>query len=64
LFHIVGRDNRGTFAFRQKSQRGYVVQHSKIDPLMPGSGQQHALPQRNLAVRCTPISGLARPPAK
>src|SRR5262249_52389155 len=38
LFHIIGRDNRGPFAFRQKLSRRCVVQHSKIDLLMPASG--------------------------
>jgi hypothetical protein len=47
LFHIV-RDNRGTFAFRQKSQRGCVVQHSKIELLMPGSGQNLNPPRSGL----------------
>jgi hypothetical protein len=36
LFHIIERDKCEAFAFRQKASRGCVVQHSKIDLLMPG----------------------------
>jgi hypothetical protein len=38
LFHIIRRDNRAPFAFRRKLSRRCVVQHSKIDLLMPASG--------------------------
>jgi len=54
LLHIIGRDKRDAFAFWQKPSRGCVVQHSKIDLLMPGSGQNEN----------PPLSGLCQlPPA-
>ncbi|MGA6966447.1 MAG: hypothetical protein WBZ51_22890 [Xanthobacteraceae bacterium] len=39
MFHIIGRDKRDALLFRQKASRSCVVQHSKIDLVMPGSGQ-------------------------
>jgi hypothetical protein len=44
LFHIIGRDKRDALSFRQKASRSCVVQHSKIDLVMPGSGQNPNLP--------------------
>jgi hypothetical protein len=53
LFHIIGRDKRDALLFRQKASRSCVVQHSKIDLVMPGSGSkaritapQHCCPLR------------------
>jgi len=43
LFHIIGRDKRDALLFRQKASRSCVVQHSKIDLVMPGSGQYSML---------------------
>ena len=41
------------------------MQHSKLALVESEMGQKHVLPQRNLAVRSTPMSGLARAsPAK
>jgi hypothetical protein len=51
LFHIIGRDKRDALSFRQKASRSCVVQHSKIDLVMPGSGQLHVLPRRSIGVR-------------
>jgi hypothetical protein len=56
LFHIIGRDKRDALSFRQKASRSCVVQHSKIDLVMPGSGQKHALPRRNIDVRFPSMS--------
>jgi hypothetical protein len=54
LFHIIGRDKRDALSFRQKASRSCVVQHSKIDLVMPGSGQKPALPRRSIDVRFAP----------
>jgi hypothetical protein len=43
LFHIIGCDKRDALLFRQKASR-IVVQHSKIDLVMPGSGQNENPP--------------------
>jgi len=50
LFHIIGRDKRDALSFRQKASSSCVVQHSKINLVMPGSGLGRVKTKSDLVV--------------